>query len=247
MPALKGESENAFSGKQKDRVLKETSCSFRHGSDRGKTAQGSPPAPKSQTQNDGRRPSKGSASRGRNPPEREVKERARITSKESVRIRRVITGILPVCQNYKKESGCKFGGTCLFRHAEDDSQPSKKVEEKWWKKGSEALMKKSTHLGCVFQNTEPPNFKSILRKSFDSEEARWSTQNLGKRVHRKELFRSANFKSAVLVLQNSTKEETLQQERCARREAWDLATNVHKLNNGVWSLLAPSSKKPEER
>ena len=43
-------------------------------------------------------------------------------------------------------------------------------------------------------------------------------------------------------------EETLQQERCVRREAWDLATHVHKLNNKdkatfcspseVWSLTS---------
>ena len=66
--------------------------------------------------------------------------------------------------------------------------------------------------------------------------------------------------SVVLMLQKfevRSQEETLQQERCARREAWDLVKNVHKLNDKdkatfcspseVLSLPAPFSKKPEER
>ena len=54
-----------------------------------------------------------------------------------------------------------------------------------------------------------------------------------------------------------TQEEILQQERCARREAWDSAKSVYKLNekdkatffspSEVWSFSAPSSKKPEEK
>ena len=67
------------------------------------------------------------------------------------------------------------------------------------------------------------------------------------------LFRSVNLMS---VAEDRIQEETLQQERCARREAWDSAKKVHKLNDKdkatffslseVWSLPAPSSKKPEE-
>ena len=62
------------------------------------------------------------------------------------------------------------------------------------------------------------------------------------------------------TIRGRTQEETLQQERCAGREAWDLAKNVHKLNDKdkttffspseVWSSPAPSSKKkkkPEDR
>ena len=54
-----------------------------------------------------------------------------------------------------------------------------------------------------------------------------------------------------------TQDDTLHQERCARREAWDLAKVVYKFKNKnkatffspseVWSLPAPSSKKLEER
>ena len=54
-------------------------------------------------------------------------------------------------------------------------------------------------------------------------------------------------------LEDGTQEETLQQERRPLSEAWDLAKNVHKLNDldkatffspsEVWSLPAPSSSK----
>ena len=57
--------------------------------------------------------------------------------------------------------------------------------------------------------------------------------------------------------EDRTQEGTLQKERCVRREDWDLAKNVNMLNakdkatffspSEVWSLPAPSSKKPEER
>ena len=53
------------------------------------------------------------------------------------------------------------------------------------------------------------------------------------------------------------RKKTSQQERCVRRDAWDLAKSVYTLNkkdkvtffssSEVWSLTAPSSKKPEER
>ena len=51
-------------------------------------------------------------------------------------------------------------------------------------------------------------------------------------------------------------EETLIQERCARKAAWDLAKNIHKLKNSdktmfyvrgeVKAMPAPTSKKPED-
>ena len=49
-----------------------------------------------------------------------------------------------------------------------------------------------------------------------------------------------------------TQEETLHQERCARRDAKDLANSVFLLKNKekateAWVMLAPSSKKSEER
>ena len=61
----------------------------------------------------------------------------------------------------------------------------------------------------------------------------------------------------ALKFDDRTQEATLQHERCVRRDAWEMAKNAHKLKDEdkatfyspseVWSLPAPSSKKPEER
>ena len=51
----------------------------------------------------------------------------------------------------------------LFRHTEADRQPSEK-SMKSVGKGSVAVLKESTQLGCVSLDTEQPK-KSILRKS----------------------------------------------------------------------------------
>ena len=56
--------------------------------------------------------------------------------------------------------------------------------------------------------------------------------------------------------EDRTLQESLQQGRCARREAWNVAKHVCKLKNEdkatfspteAWVMLAPSSKKPDER
>ena len=54
-----------------------------------------------------------------------------------------------------------------------------------------------------------------------------------------------------------SQEETLQQEGCARKAAWDLAKNIYNLKNADKTtsysasearvMLAPTSKSPEER
>ena len=95
----------AISGKQKDSVQKETlevSATKAISVDR---------------------PLKGNAPWEVVRPERKIKCE---NAKEIVRIRRVTFGILPNVKTHQKESGCKFGDECLFRHAEADSQPSKK-------------------------------------------------------------------------------------------------------------------------
>ena len=53
------------------------------------------------------------------------------TLKETVRIRHVIVGILLYVKITQCESGRTFGEKCVFKHDEVDSQPNKKVEEKW--------------------------------------------------------------------------------------------------------------------
>ena len=73
-------------------------------------------------------------------------------------------------------------------------------------------------------------------------------------------IKSANLRSEIHGLPNfekRTHDETLKQERRARRDAWELATDVCKLTTEstdtvyspaeAWVMLAPSSTKPEER
>ena len=54
----------------------------------------------------------------------------------------------PVCRICKSEFGCEFGRTCFHRHVEADEKPNKKSKI-GRAKGSVALVKESTQLGCV--------------------------------------------------------------------------------------------------
>ena len=75
--------------------------------------------------------------------------------------RHVNFGVFP-CQNYRSESRCTCGDKCRFRHVvEAEEKPSKK-SKKGGAKGSVALLKEFTQLGCVSQDSHPKN--SILRE-----------------------------------------------------------------------------------
>ena len=67
----------------------------------------------------------------------------------------------------------------------------------------------------------------------NSQKARGTNSKFGKeRVNREELSRSVKFMGVVLARQRfeeRSQEETSHQERCARRVAWDLGKNTHKL------------------
>ena len=107
---------------------------------------------------------------------------ARITSKELAPILSVKSGILQKCLFYKSESGCGLGKKCSCAHRPVEEQPSKrskknhntsavamlKKDEQHDRTGQlvkNASLSNTRHLGCVFQDMEPP--KSILRKSTD--------------------------------------------------------------------------------
>ena len=139
------------------------SCGFRRGSDRGQRAQSSSPAPKAQTQIDGRKSSKGTGSRGESLSGRKGQKAGKHHLKGTCSNSSCNSWHPPVCQNCKSVSGCKLGDKCLFRHTEVDGQPSTK-SKKSGGKGSVALLKESVQLGCVSQATHSPQ-KSILWKS----------------------------------------------------------------------------------
>ena len=64
----------------------------------------------------------------------------------------------------KSESGCKFGDKCSFAHRQVAGQTIKKPK-KDGDKSAVAIFKDARQLGCAFQDTEPPESVSILRKS----------------------------------------------------------------------------------
>ena len=70
----------------------------------------------------------------------------------------------PECQLHKSESGCKFGDVCSFAHRHVEGQTSKKPN-KDGDKSAVAVVKDVRQLVCVFQDTEPPESLSFLRKS----------------------------------------------------------------------------------
>ena len=61
---------------------------------------------------------------------------------------------------------------CFFRHVEAEEQPSKK-SKKGGAKGSVALLKESTQLGCVSQDSYP-------RKSILHDEGKWGSKHVVK-------------------------------------------------------------------
>ena len=92
---MKGKWEKAISGKQLDSVQEET-LAVSATEDIVDKAQSSSRPPKTQTQIDGRKPSKGFGTRGESLSGRKRQKACKnLSSKELVRIRRVIIGILP--------------------------------------------------------------------------------------------------------------------------------------------------------
>ena len=126
----------------------------------------------------------------------------------TVRIWRVIIGILPYVKITTSESGCEFDEKVHIQAQEVDSQPNK-TPKKNGGEGSVALLKNSKQMGCVSQDAEPLKSRSILRKStkfLGSKRSvrlpHFTTQKLGKeRVHCREVCRSVNLTSVVLVPQ----------------------------------------------
>ena len=70
----------------------------------------------------------------------------------------------PECHFCKSESGCAFGNKCSFPYRKVEEQPSKKLKKDGDKSAVAFFLKALRQLGCVFQDTAPPEFLSILRK-----------------------------------------------------------------------------------
>ena len=147
---------------------------------------------------------------------------------------------LPVCLKYKSEKGCVHGDKCHFRHVEAEGKPNKK-SKKGGAKGSVAILKESIKLGCVSQDSYPR--KSILRESgklgskhtVKFSKGTWHQMKIRERKgpSRCIIQKCASHERGLCSpkFEERSHEETLHQERCARKATWDLAKNIYKLKN----------------
>ena len=144
----------------------------------------------------------------------------------------------PVCVNYKSEKGCTHGDKMPFSTCWCRRKPNKK-SKKGGARGSVAILKESTQLGCVSQDSYPR--KSVLREpgKLGFEHAvkfSKSTWHQIKIRERKGPSRGIIQKCAPHErspcspkFEDRSHEETLHQERRARKASWDLAKNIYKL------------------
>ena len=172
---------------------------------------------------------KGKTLRGRSPPGQRSRTRAKATSVETVRISRIFPNF-NIAKHNRVAHSAKSGS----------SRTQRLTQEKWWKR-----------ICCLIEEFQAnglriPRYRAAEIQVYPTEEHKI----LGIKAQRSFLkwYASPSKKSArkgpsqgVLKCQphergpyaskfeDRTQEETLQQERCARREAWDLAINVHKL------------------
>ena len=125
-----------MSGKQKDGVQEETLAVSATGKVVDNKHKPSSRVPKTQTQSDGRRLSKGSASGGSSALRRRYQTPCKNYLKGNCTNPSCDYWPPPVCQYYNSESGCTFGDKRVSKHTEFDSQPSKKsnkvVEKDRW-------------------------------------------------------------------------------------------------------------------
>ena len=158
---LKEDKEFAINGKQKDSVREETNAVLRHeGHERAK------PTPKTAPPCEPPTPRGRSASRKRSLGGRSPSGK---TNRQPCKnfLKGICTKSLcdywhpPECRFYKSESGCKFGTECSFPHWKVEGQNSNKPK-KDGDKGAVATLKDVRQLGCVSQDTEPPEPSPIF-------------------------------------------------------------------------------------
>ena len=141
-------------------------------------------------------------------------------------------------QVWKK--GCVHGDKCHFRQVEAEGKPNKKLK-KGGAKGSVAILKESTQFGCVSPESYPRNF--ILREPgmLGSKHAVKFSKGTWHQIKNREskgpsrgiVQKCAPHERGPCApkFDKRSHEETLHQERCARKAAWDLAKNIYKLKN----------------
>ena len=204
----------------------------------GKQAQSSFPAPKAQTQIDQRRPSKGIGHKGESPSGRRGQKACTNFFKGSCPNSSCYYRHPPVCQNYS-----------LYR---DDILATHVCLDTLRLMGNPVKSRRK-----VVENDHMPYWMSPYTKfgKLGSNRADSGKKGPSQRIMQKCETQERN--PCAPKFEDRTLQETLQQEWCARRESWDLAKHVHKLQArdkaSFYSpadaevMLAHSSKKPEEQ
>ena len=129
----------------------------------------------------------------------------------------------PVCQNYKSEKGCVYGNKCHFRNDEAEGKPNRR-SKKGGAKGPVATLKESIQLGCVSQDSYPRNSKGTWHQ-VQIRETKGPSRGIIQKCAPLERSHCAPKFGEI------SHEETLHQERCARKAAWDLAKNIYRLKH----------------
>ena len=157
---------------------------------------------------------------------------------------------------------------CSFQHKKVEEEPNKKPK-KDGDKDAVAVLTDVRQLGCVHQDTEPPQSSSILRKSQDSgpiRRVRFTRATLrqanirekeGPSLGKVQVKIPHQHSPYALKFEDRSQDETERQERCARGDAWRLAKNISTLEekdiatfyslSEIWCLPAPSVIKPKKR
>ena len=84
-----------------------------------------------------------------------------ITSKETVRFRRVTVGILPCVKITKLNRDANLAKSAYASTVKLTVSPTKKPKKSGGK-GSVASLRNSKQVGCAFQDIDPPKYKSMF-------------------------------------------------------------------------------------
>ena len=157
----------------------------------------------------------------------------RITSRDIAHVHRVILRTLQCVRNYQSKTGCEFDEKCSFLHR--NGQTAEESKERWRKRVSGPC-----------SDAEPPETNSISRKDTNSLRKRRRVGFTSKTLQSTK--KKTGRKPSLGVVQPThphersffapkyeerCQEDTLTNERCARREAWDMSNNVYKLKRNL--------------
>ena len=157
---VEGKVGECFQWKAHGQCSEGDSCSFSHdtiasgNSGKGARREGrsSSPAPNSKAKTDGKEGNKDESSDKRS----QILCRHKTCKNPSCKFWH-----LPVCQNYRSQKGCTYGGQCHFRHVEAEEKHNKRSNGGGANR-SVAILKESTQLGCVQSATQNFHYKILF-------------------------------------------------------------------------------------